>query len=702
MALMRSVGLEPLEPYPGATPPWRCRHVPCGREVKPRYSYIKRGGGPCRWCAPNAPVDPDQAAALMRSAGLEPLELYPGTDMPWRCRCTTCGTIGTPTHGSVKGGQGGCGPCGRKNAGQGISRAWSRRRELPRTDGDRAAIEAKDFDLEPLESYPGPSGLWHCRHLPCGRDVEIRLSNLRRGLRACPYCPPSLGGRRRWPADEAEALMRAADLEPLEPYAGRRDKAWRCRCNGCGRETSPSLGGILAGQGGCRHCADVRAAAGRKTDPDIAVAAMRAAGLEPLEPYATSVTAWRCRCVTCGNEVSPTLMKIRAGGGCKFCATHGIDLAGPSKVYVITHQEWKAVKIGIGACTGYTSRLIQHERQGWQLHQARDYTTGAAAYDVEQAVLGRLHQAGLIPFLTSDIMPNGWTETCSAARITAAEVWAMVDEETRNAEKPYPPRTGGRPRAAVLIDAEAAAAEMRAVGYEPLVPYPGRTNATWPSRCMTCGHEGRPTFSAVRNAGQRCRVCRAKETQAKRAATNAPKAQETMRAAGLQPLEPYPGSQTPWRCRCTTCGLETSPTYSNVNSGSKGCRFCALNSATDERASAEVRAAGFEPLEPYPGRTTDRWRCRCSCGNEVMTRLSSVRSGTTGCKKCPRSGGRTDPATAAAEARAAGFEPLEPYPGKTTDRWRCRCRCSTAITLTLTSLRGGRTACGTCSRGATR
>lgn len=158
--------------------------------------------------------------------------------------------------------------------------------------------------------------------------------------------------------------MSAADLEPLEPYAGRRDKAWRCRCNGCGRETSPSLGGILAGQGGCRHCADVRAAEGRKTDPDIAVAAMRAAGLEPLEPCATSVTAWRCRCTTCGNEVSPTLMKIRAGGGCKFCATHGINLAGPSKVYVITHQEWKAVKIGTTAAPGSGRRPCSERRPG--------------------------------------------------------------------------------------------------------------------------------------------------------------------------------------------------------------------------------------------------------------------------------------------------------------------------------------------------
>ncbi len=133
--MMRSAGLEPLEPYPGATPPWRCRHVPCGREVKPRYSSIKRGGGPCRWCAPNAPVDPDEAAALMRSAGLEPLEPYPGTDLIWRCRCTTCGTIGTPTHGSVK---------------LGISRAWSRRRELPRTDGDQAEVEVQGFGLARL------------------------------------------------------------------------------------------------------------------------------------------------------------------------------------------------------------------------------------------------------------------------------------------------------------------------------------------------------------------------------------------------------------------------------------------------------------------------------------------------------------------------------------------------------------------------
>lgn len=129
VALMRSAGLEPLELYPTATPPWRCRHVPCGREVKERYSYIRRGGGPCRWCAPNAPVDPDLAVALMRSA-------VPNHWSPIRHRHP----LAVPPHNLRHDrnahswvGQGRTrdrGPCGRKNAGRGISRAWSRRREL--------------------------------------------------------------------------------------------------------------------------------------------------------------------------------------------------------------------------------------------------------------------------------------------------------------------------------------------------------------------------------------------------------------------------------------------------------------------------------------------------------------------------------------------------------------------------------------------
>ncbi|MEU6621970.1 GIY-YIG nuclease family protein [Streptomyces litmocidini] len=445
---MRAAGLEPLEPYPGAMNHWSCRHEACGQEVKARYSNVKRGVGICRWCAPNAPVDPEQAADLMRASGMEPLVPYPGTDSPWQCRCTACGTIGTPTHGSIKRGQGGCQPCGRKQAGQGISRAKARRRAQPRADGDQASKEIQKFDLEPLAPYPGPSELWRCRHTSCGRDVEIRVHNLRRGLRACPYCPPTPGGRRRWPADEAEAMMKAADLEPLEPYSGRRHQAWHCRCTGCGRETSPSLNGILNGQGGCRHCADMRAAETRRVDPEVAVADMRAAGLEPLEPYTTSMTPWQCRCTTCGSKVSPTLMKIRNGGGCRFCASHGFDLTAPARVYLMQHPLHNAVKVGIGGTAGRNERVAQHRRSGWELVQHWPFATGVEAHAVEQAVLRHLREAGHAPHLSRDIMPNGWTETFNAALVTPTTLAALVETyiaDLAGTVTPVPGRTILRP-----------------------------------------------------------------------------------------------------------------------------------------------------------------------------------------------------------------------------------------------------------------
>ncbi|WP_185993012.1 GIY-YIG nuclease family protein [Streptomyces sp. 130] len=354
----------------------------------------------------------------------------------------------SPTHGSIKRGQGGCHPCGRKKAGAGISQAWARRRERPRTDGEQATAELQTFGLTPLDRYPGPAGLWVCRHDTCGRDVEIRLQNLRRGLRACRYCSPKPCGRRRWPPDEAEALMRAAGLEPLEAYSGRRHTAWRCRCTGCGRETSPSLGGILAGQGGCRRCADLRAAAARRTDPEIAAADMRAAGLEPLEPFVTSVTPWRCRCTACGGEVTPTLMKIRSGGGCRFCASHGFDLIAPARVYVMQHHQHSAVKVGIGGTAGRNERVAHHRRSGWVLVQDWHFTTGVEAHAVEQAVLQHLREAGHDPHLSRDIMPNGWTETFDASLVTPTAVVALVETTIATLAgtvRPEPGRTILRP-----------------------------------------------------------------------------------------------------------------------------------------------------------------------------------------------------------------------------------------------------------------
>ena len=46
-----------------------------------------------------------------------------------------------------------------------------------------------------------------------------------------------------------------------------------------------------------------------------------------------------------------------------------------------------------------------------------------------------------------------------------------------------------------------------------------------------------------------------------------------MVAAGYEPLEPYPGAKSRWRCRCTTCNNEVTPHFKHVQNGQR-CRFC--------------------------------------------------------------------------------------------------------------------------------
>jgi len=58
----------------------------------------------------------------------------------------------------------------------------------------------------------------------------------------------------------------------------------------------------------------------KKLDSSDAAGLMLKAGLKPLEPYKTSITKWKCKCLVCGNIVKPTYKQIARGiGGCRTC-----------------------------------------------------------------------------------------------------------------------------------------------------------------------------------------------------------------------------------------------------------------------------------------------------------------------------------------------------------------------------------------------
>jgi hypothetical protein len=323
---------------------------------------------------------------------------------------------------------------------------------------DNAVADMRAAGLEPLEPYPGhTAGPWRCRCTKCGSEVTARLQKIRAGEGCCKRCGvEASAAARRADGEQAAALMRAAGLEPLEPYPGGNHRPWRCRCMTCDTEGTSTRGNISRGQGGCVRCGIEANAALRLGDPEQAVVDMVAAGLQPLEAYHGINRPWSCRCTRCGSEVWPRLAHVRSrGGGCIHCGyaaarakqLHDPDQAEremrnagylPLELYPGADHRWRCrhmpcdrevaarlskIRRGEGACrycarygfslatpavvyvlhhpglgavkvgiTGGDERISKYVRNGWILLQAAGFATGAAAWAVEQAVLRNIRE----------------------------------------------------------------------------------------------------------------------------------------------------------------------------------------------------------------------------------------------------------------------------------------------------------------------
>lgn len=478
---MRQAGAEPLEPFPGAATPWRVRCLACRTTNSKRLRDVRSGQGPCVACARangrekmRGPAD--LAADQMRAAGAEPLEPFPGVKFPWKVRCLKCGATVSPRLANIRRGDGPCVHCGRKSA-----------KGRFRTSNEDATTEMIAAGAEPQQPFPGSHGKWRVVCLTCGREVVTTLHDVRGGHRPCGWC----AGQRVDPGVRAQA-MRTAGVEPLEDYRTAWTK-WRCRCLTCGRTVTPTYAGVSQGEWGCRTCAKARGGLARRNDAAEAVAFMRAANLEPLEDYRGSGVPWRCKCLICGNEVTPRLTSVQRGqGGCKFCSGKAIDeprvvealaamgyvtlepivssktrlrvhcrkceqdvtiLYGqvlarytgcpgcskntfstvkPSIMYVLIHEEFLAYKVGI--MNQGTTRLQTLGRYGWAVITRFTFDSGRQAKDAESEMLRWVRlELRLPPHMSREQMPyRGENETFSSDAIS---VQALLDRARTVASK---------------------------------------------------------------------------------------------------------------------------------------------------------------------------------------------------------------------------------------------------------------------------
>lgn len=395
VAIMRAAGFEPLIPYPGQKKPWVCSCLTCGHSVRLYLDNVMNGKG-CRWCSRKA-VDPVEAAEVMRRAGLEPLTKYPRVHLPWRCRCTTCGREVAPTYGHVRAGGGGCKYC----AGNAV-------------DIEVVMATMTDARLEPLEPFVSTKARWRCRCEVCGREVSPMYESVANG-HGCAFC-----AQRAVDPDEAVELMLRASLRPLDPYPGA-GAPWRCECTRCGRIVLPRYGNIRSGWGGCAYCVN------QKVDPEVARAAALAVGLMPEEDFPGGGQPWQCSCLTCQRTIKANWASIRAGSGCRYCADHGFwSGSGPAVVYLLVHADFGAVKIGV--TRQRTTRLNDHLRAGWSVLDVWRDLDPELAFQAEQAVLRMWRKEGIPDAVAREFMPNGGhTETAALDLVDIARTRAVVD-----------------------------------------------------------------------------------------------------------------------------------------------------------------------------------------------------------------------------------------------------------------------------------
>lgn len=382
--------------------------------------------------------------------------------------------------------------------------------------------------------------------------------------------------------DEAEAVevMRVAGLVPLQPRPVGGRRGWPSQCLRCGREVAPHYSTVQAAvrsRGrdyvGCRFC--VAADRGKRQKAGMAAKAeqlMRDHGWCPLVPYPGALEPWPCLCGVCGRQAEPAFAKVQERGQdrCGSCAKAELS------------ARYLAAEAGRA-----TVDLVQ---AGWE---------PLAAYPGVHQGWKALHGA------------CGQVRYPRLAEIRAGEVCCSGCNGS------------------VRVSGEEAVEFMQSAGFDPLESYPG-SQVPWTCKCFLCGAIVKPRYTTVRRGGG-CAECARVGRQTTRRTNFSVQAVAEMRAVGLEPMEPCPGTLARWKCR-HACGRVVFPVHHLAKYGRGVCRQCSGNPLVEpHEAEAKARVLGFKPLEPYPGRITAAWRLQClTCGLDVEKPLQ----GAGGCRRC--------------------------------------------------------------------
>jgi DNA-directed RNA polymerase subunit RPC12/RpoP len=407
-------------------------------------------------------------------------------------------------------------------------------------------------------------------------------------------CEDTLVGHKHIDPAEAEHLMLAAGVRPLEPYTNSKFP-WPCECLTCGRRVNPQYSNVKNGTAGCKYCA------GRKVDENTAVEFMLVAGAKPLEPFQGAKEKWKCQCLKCGRNIEPIYSVIKQGHApCPYCSLRLLTIdpvatmiqagANPLEAYKSVHTRWKSECL---TCHRTVFPTLQKVRRGQK-------PCGFCAHrrmDVDEAK-ATMEEAGLEPLVEYPGAGKPWLCKCLVCGNKPAPTYNAVSAGGGCAY------CSGR-----AVNPEEALRVMLVHGVEPIGKYPGAT-LPWTSKCKTCDRIIHPTYGNIRNTKNACVYCSGRKV-------DPDYADSVAKSKELRPLEPYPGSTIPWLIECLKCNWRGYTTWTRINMkrDGAGCPNCTTS--------------GFKPALPsyyYVIENLEKSALKVGISNELSGRLRNHKS----------------------------------------------------------------------------
>ena len=408
-----------LDKYINYSSKMKCKCLNCGQIVFTTMSSIKNGSLGCKACgiiksANSQKIPIKEVLAILKENDFEAQETYVNANTLMKCECLRCNKFVKITIGNLKSGN-----SGRKQCCSPVA-------VIPKKEALKK-FDKHGFSL--LEPYTTSSKALNVKCKKCGKKSKRSMQSLELNGKKpkCVWC-----ANLRKDPKEVVRFMTKNGLKPKTPYKGANEP-WICICLKCKKEVSSSYASVRDGKG-CKYCA------GNFIDSKDAESNMINWGYKPQEPYKGTHHNWKSRHIPCGNIVSPEYAQIQQGfGGCRHCAEWGFQYDKKSYLYLITHKQLRAHKVGIGnvAKKLKADRLHRLNLEGWELFKKWNFDEGKKALKVEQEVFKVLRDDMKLPiFLTKKQIRNeGYSETINSDTITLFKLEKIINDAIKSYSK---------------------------------------------------------------------------------------------------------------------------------------------------------------------------------------------------------------------------------------------------------------------------